>query len=153
MIKIIHIKEIHCIYDRYTLFLEEKNKKQWRRKKDQYSYRDDNEDREMEIKVNFPDNQQCKSKSRAILNEGTEDELIITGFRFNLYKSMLMGLLFIFTAGLLWLFLYWMPKIRLRFTHDIVDLELADTVLIEVRMSDQVNKMFHDKLNNLFLYT
>ena len=72
------------------------------------------------------------SRSSAILNEGTDEELIITGFRLNVAKSMFMGLLFILTSGLLWLFLYWMPKIRLRFTHDEVDLEFADTVLVEV---------------------
>ena len=70
--------------------------------------------------------------SQAILNEGSEDELLITGFKFNLTKSLVTGTLFVMTAGLLWLFLYWMPKIRLRFTHDIVDLDIADTILIEV---------------------
>lgn len=113
---------------------EEKDKKECTRKRNQFSHREDTDDGGLEIKAPFPDEQQCKSKSRAILNEGTEDELIITGFRLNVYKSMLMGLLFIFTAGLLWLFLYWMPKVRLRFTHDIVNLELADTVLVEVRI-------------------
>ena len=114
---------------------EEKNKKEYTRKRNEFSYSEDTDHGDMEVKATFPSEQQSKSKSRAVLNEGTEDELIITGFRFNLYKSMLMGLLFILTSGLLWLFLYWMPKVRLRFTHDIVNLELADTVLVEVRIS------------------
>ena len=73
------------------------------------------------------------SHSKAKLNEGSEDELLITGFQFNLIKSMFTGCLFVMTAGLLWLFLYWMPKVRLWFTHNVVNIEAADTILVEVR--------------------
>ena len=73
------------------------------------------------------------SHSKAKLNEGSEDELLVTGFQFNLIKSMLTGCLFVMTAGLLWLFLYWMPKVRLWFTHNVVNIETADTILVEVR--------------------
>ena len=82
--------------------------------------------------ITIPEMQRSHCKSRTTLNEGTEDELVITGYRFNLYKSIFIGFLFVITAGLLWLFLYWMPKVRIRFTHDEVDLEMADTVLVEV---------------------
>ena len=120
---------------------EEKDKKECGRKRNQFSYCEDfNQDGKIKIKIDDAANiQESKSRYSAILNEGTEEELIITGFRLNIAKSMLMGLLFILTAGLLWLFLYWMPKIRLRFTHDIVDLELADTVLVEVKDRVQTN--------------
>ena len=120
---------------------EEKDKKECGRKRNQFSYGEDfYQDGKIKIKIDDAANiQESKSRSSAILNEGTEEELIITGFRLNIAKSMLMGLLFILTAGLLWLFLYWMPKIRLRFTHDIVDLELADTVLVEVKDRVQTN--------------
>ena len=115
---------------------EEKNRKECGRKRNQFSYCEDSETCggiQIEIKDSTkPFEGLLKSGSSAILNEGTDEELIITGFRFNIVKSLLMGVLFILTAGLLWLFLYWMPKIRLRFTHDIVDLEVADTVLVEV---------------------
>lgn len=82
--------------------------------------------------ITIAEMQRSRCKSRTTLNEGTEDELIITGYRFNLYKSIFIGFLFVITAGLLWLFLYWMPKVRIRFTHDEVDLGMADTVLVEV---------------------
>ena len=120
---------------------EEKDKKECGRKRNQFSYCEDfYQDGKIKIKIDDAANiQESKSRYSAILNEGTEEELIITGFRLNIAKSMLMGLLFILTAGLLWLFLYWMPKIRLRFTHDIVDLELADTVLVEVKDRVQTN--------------
>ena len=73
------------------------------------------------------------SHSKSMLNEGSEDELLMTGFKFNLIKSLLTGCLFVMTAGLLWLFLYWMPKVRLWFTHNIVNIETADTIFVEVR--------------------
>ena len=116
---------------------EEKNRKECGRKRNQFSYCEDSETcGGVQIKIKDstkPFEGQSNSGSSAILNEGTDEELIITGFRLNIAKSLLMGVLFILTAGLLWLFLYWMPKIRLRFTHDIVDLEVADTVLVEVK--------------------
>ena len=118
---------------------EEKGRKDCiKRKRNQFSYCEDGHCNKEVLSFSVPtSSRQCSSqtKSRSKLNEGTEDELIITGFRFNLYKSTFIGILFILTAGLLWLFLYWMPKIRLRFTHDVVDLDLADTVLVEVNMA------------------
>ena len=107
------------------------------RKRNQFSYCDAENCNKEVLSFSVPStSRECASqiKSKSTLNEGTEDELVITGFRFNLYKSTFIGILFILTAGLLWLFLYWMPKIRLRFTHDVVDLDLADTVLVEVRI-------------------
>ena len=118
---------------------EEKNKKDFiKRNRNQFSYCDAENCHKEVLSFSVPTSSQEGSsqiKSKSTLNEGTEDELIITGFRFNRYKSTFIGTLFILTAGLLWLFLYWMPKIRLRFTHDVVDLELADTVLVEVYMA------------------
>ena len=108
-----------------------------KRKRNQFSYCDAENCNKEVLSFSVPtSSRECSSqtKSKSTLNEGTEDELVITGFRFNLYKSTFIGILFILTAGLLWLFLYWMPKIRLRFTHDVVDLDLADTVLVEVRI-------------------
>ena len=109
-----------------------------KRKRNQFSYCDAENCNKEVLSFSVPSKSQEGSsqiKSKSTLNEGTEDELVITGFRFNRYKSTFIGTLFILTAGLLWLFLYWMPKIRLRFTHDVVDLELADTVLVEVCMA------------------
>ena len=106
-----------------------------KRNRNQFSYCDAENCNKEVLSFSVPStSRECASqiKSKSTLNEGTEDELVITGFRFNLYKSTFIGILFILTAGLLWLFLYWMPKIRLRFTHDVVDLDLADTVLVEV---------------------
>ena len=119
---------------------EEKDKKECGRKRNQFSYCEEELDQCGGIKIEIDNGKKSKdpnlkSRSSAILNEGTDEELIITGFRLNVAKSMFMGLLFILTSGLLWLFLYWMPKIRLRFTHDVVDLDLADTVLVEVNMA------------------
>ena len=116
---------------------EEKDKKECGRKRNQFSYCEEELEQCGGIKIEIDNGKKSKdlnlkSRSSAILNEGTDEELIITGFRLNVAKSMFMGLLFILTSGLLWLFLYWMPKIRLRFTHDEVDLEFADTVLVEV---------------------
>ena len=108
-----------------------------KRKRNQFSYCEDGHCNKEVLSFSVPSSsRECsfQTKSKSPLNEWTEDELIITGFRFNLYKSTFIGILFILTAGLLWLFLYWMPKIRLRFTHDVVDLDLADTVLVEVRI-------------------
>ena len=73
-----------------------------------------------------------RGSSKATLNAGRDDELTITGFGFSQIKATITGCFFVATAGLLWLFLYWMPRIRLRFTHDIVALERADTILVEV---------------------
>ena len=118
-----------------------------KRKRNQFSYCDAETCNKEVLSFSVPtSSRECSSqtKSKSTLNEGTEDELVITGFRFNLYKSTFIGILFILTAGLLWLFLYWMPRIRLRFTHDVVDLDVADTVLVEVRIS-------HDFICNQFI--
>ena len=114
---------------------EEKDKKEYTKKRNTFSFSENTNYGPTKINIPIPgEHQSFRCKTSAKLNEGTEDELVITGYRFNLYKSFLMGFLFIITSGLLWLFLYWMPKVRLRFTHDIVDLDVADTVLVEVNM-------------------
>ena len=41
----------------------------------------------------------------------------------------------ILTGGLLWLFFYWIPRHKLKLTHEIVTLAEADTVLVQVRVS------------------
>ena len=58
--------------------------------------------------------------------------LYITGFKYSLPKTILTGMLFALTAGLAWLLLYWMPKIRLIITHDRCPLAEADTILVQV---------------------
>ena len=57
---------------------------------------------------------------------------LFTGFKYSLPKTILTGILFALTAGLAWLLLYWMPKIRLIITHDRCPLAEADTILVQV---------------------
>jgi hypothetical protein len=67
------------------------------------------------------------------IDEGTEDELIVTGYQRVVWRLALMWTAVISTLGILGLIFYWVPQWQLKLTHRVVSLSTADTVLIEVR--------------------
>lgn len=70
----------------------------------------------------------------AVVSNGDEEPLTICGFKYSLPKTILTGILFALTAGLAWLLLYWMPRVRLLMTHDRCPLGEADTILVQVTL-------------------
>jgi hypothetical protein len=66
------------------------------------------------------------------LDEGTDDELIVTGYQRVPWRLALVWTAVTATAGLLGLIFYWVPRWQLKLTHRVVPLGKADTVLIEV---------------------
>lgn len=66
-----------------------------------------------------------------VLNLNLENEIIVTGFRLVQWKWLLTMLAMVMSAGLLWLLLYWNPKWKLWWTHQVVNLDDADMLLVE----------------------
>lgn len=75
-----------------------------------------------------------ESRTTAKINEGTEDEMTITGYRLVRWRLLLVWAAMAATLGLFWLFLYWVPRWKLFLTHRRIDLAKADSVLIEARI-------------------
>ena len=70
--------------------------------------------------------------TRALINEDAEDEMTVTGYRLVRWRWLLVWLAILCSCGVLWLFLYWVPRWKLWLTSTRVHLARADAVLIEV---------------------
>ena len=87
-----------------------------------------------------------QTNTTAVLNLDEENEIQITGYRLVKWKWFLTIIAMVFSAGLLWLLLYWNPKWQLWFTHKIVSLDLADTVMIEDEYKKDYKRYYVEKI-------
>jgi hypothetical protein len=69
------------------------------------------------------------------VNHGTDDQMLISGYKNSILKTTLIWILIVFTIGFLRLIFYWKPEWMLICTHTKCDLKLATKVLLKDKYS------------------
>ena len=82
---------------------------------------------------------------RELLNEGTENEMLIIGYELSRKKQILAWLLEFITFGFLRLVFYWRSDIELKFTHNKCELYKANKILLQ----DKYKQYFVEKIESL----
>lgn len=80
-----------------------------------------------------------------IINEGTEDEMEVWGYRPCPWKMALVGVGTVCTGGLLLLLLYWLPEWGVRGTCTLTSVRDAHTLLL--RSTDEFKRWFRTKVH------
>ncbi len=81
-----------------------------------------------------------------LLNEGTENEMLIIGYELSRKKQMLAWLLEFITFGFLRLVFYWRSDIKLKCTHNKCELYKANKILLQ----DKYKQYFVEKIEALY---
>lgn len=85
------------------------------------------------------DESTVKFKQKQILRDDGNDNLTIYGFRKNSLKSFMTYLFYVLSLGIVRLIFHWFPTWRLYMTHSKCYLEIAEKVLVVVRISKLIN--------------
>lgn len=82
------------------------------------------------------------SSSHSYLNYGEEDQMMVVGYEENRFKSILMWILIILSAGILFIIFYWRPHWKLIFTSSRCCLDKAQVLVLK----DQYGQIFVEKV-------